>query len=132
MAKLFEKAAAPVAETPANARKDSECWLNIGVTLAIPQEDGSVVDEFISMPVGIALDNQTPMKVTGKNVAWHHKVQAKNMILAFLQKVAGGLEPGQGELIEDLQIQVFRRNEAPEEAAPGENPLLAQMGRLVG
>lgn len=134
---LFVKADAAPAHNGGNAetKVKSMVWVNVGATLSVKQDDGTMADEFISMPVGIPLDTQTPMEVRGKNKAWHHKVQAKNMILQMLQAVGEELEPGAGEIIGDLQIQVFRKNDAAEEADSSENPLLDQLasiGRVVG
>lgn len=134
---LFKKneSAAAGNNTNEETKVKSLVWVNIGATLKVKQEDGTMADEFISMPVGIALDTQTPMEIRGKNKAWHHKVQAKNMILQMLQAVGEELEPGEGEIISDLQIQVFRKNDAPDEADAGDNDLLDQLsslGRVVG
>lgn len=113
-----------------NGREDrpqAQVWANIGVTLPVQQEDGSMKDTFLSLPVGIPLDTTEPMPTRGTNKGWHEQVAVKNAILAFLQKVGGDLEPGQGELIEGLQIQVYRRKPQAEEVKPEENSLMAAL-----
>lgn len=114
---------------PANNSDDrpkAEVWLNIGLTVPLPQEDGSTVDTFVALPVGIPLDTMEEMAMRGNNENWHQMVQAKNWLLAELKKAAKGIKPGADDLVKGLEIQIKRVGQA-EAPASGENPILAAM-----
>jgi len=108
-------------------RPQAQVWVNIGKTLPVEQPDGTMKPTFISLPVGIPLDTTEPMPVRGNSKAWANQVAVKNAILKFLQEVGTGLEAGEGELIEGLEIQVYRRNTAQSEPSADENPLMAAL-----
>lgn len=119
-------------QAPAGEKKTAKLWLNVGMTIPMPQKDGTVVDTFVSLPLGIPLDTIDAMEARGNSTEWHHMVQAKNWLLSELQNVAGALEPGKHETIEGLEIQLRRVADAQSNGVPSaENPLLAAMqGRL--
>jgi hypothetical protein len=135
---MFDTANAPT--TPANTaaptapKKIAQTYANIGLWMDIQQDDGTVEKEFISMPLGIALDIQQPMVSKSKNPSWNHKVEIKNWILATLQKDADKLTPGETEMVTGLSIQLLRRNLVGEQADNGVNPMMAQLEglKLVG
>lgn len=100
-------------------RKNSEFWLNIGVEA---QQNNEPL--FISLPVGLPIDDMKPARANTSNQEWNALAQAKNGLLEELQKLAAGLQPGE-TLPLTLTVQLHRsaQNEAP---TASENPLLAQ------
>lgn len=130
------KAANPAAAANAGAtntgrdgkpqRAPAQVYLNVGFTIPVPQEDGTVEDVFIAIPMGIGLDNMEDLEMKGSNQNWNNMVQAKNALLAQLKKMAEGLEPGADTVVEGLEVQIKRVGKVAAPAA-GENPLLAAM-----
>lgn len=121
------------AEAPATERVAATLWANVGLMLPITQEDGSVVEEFVSFPIGIPLDTQEPMVPRGRSKAWLHMVQTKNALLKWAQQEAAKQEAGTGSCDNNLQVQLFRKNDAAAEVDPNENSMLAAMNeRLAG
>ncbi len=123
----------PAASRPAEAAQErpvAQYYLNIGVTLDVEGADGTTTQEFISIPVGLALDNIKTMEYRGSNDEWLNKVQVKNAILAKIQRLATEQAPGSGEVIEDLQVQVFRRKADTAAPAASANPLMSQLAAL--
>lgn len=110
-------------------RKPSDFWLNVGVTLpgAGKDADGNPIDLFVNLPNGIPLDDMKPAKVTG-SVEYQHLQQTKNAILEQLQKAAAAMAPGERIRVPLLTVELYRRKEdAPVQGNPEENPLLAQL-----
>ena len=146
MGNLFNKAGeAPVAgktvTTDKEGRPQSQTWLNIGVEVDIPNPNFDVnkavsdsnpetVKSFVGMPVGIPLETTEPVVAKGQNQNWLNTVQLKNLILSQLQGAAAELAPGEGVVIEGLQMQIFRRNVAAAAPAEGTNPLVEQFKAL--
>ncbi len=123
--------AAPTA--PSTERVAATLWANVGLMLPIIQEDGSTVEEFVSFPIGIPLDTQEPMVPRGRSQSWLHMVQTKNALLAWAQREAAKQEAGTGSCNNNLQVQLFRKNDAAAEVDPNENSMLAAMNeRLAG
>ena len=113
-------------------RPKAQLWLNVGVPLEVTQEDGTVITEFMSLPVGIPLDTTEPMVARGNNKDWHKKVAVKNALLKMAQETAEALEAGEGAIIDKLQIQVFRSNDPTAAETPAtENELLGQLGDIM-
>ncbi len=122
----FRSAAA--ASTPnQNDRPSATVWLNIGMTVPLVQPDGTTVDIFVSLPVGLPLDTQEPMTAKGNNANWHQMVQAKYWLLSELQKAAIQMEPGSEEIVTGLEIQIKRVGGAAAEPVADANPFLAAM-----
>lgn len=105
-------------------RKPSETWANLGFTVNVPKEDGTGMEDVFVSIVGIALDGLEQQPIRGQNKRWNALVAARNAGLDMLQKLALGMEPGQAELLEGLQIQVRRVAPAAEVNAD-ENVLLS-------
>lgn len=109
-----------------NEREQAQIFLNIGFTSENPTTGE---EEFISLPVGVGLDTMKPMNVSGSNEDWKMMAQAKNALMEQLQRAAEDLEPGEEHVIEDLQIQIRRRNQA-EQPSMTENPHIKRMAAL--
>ena len=134
---MFDQKDAPKSTTaPATSapKKVAQTYANIGLWMDVNQDDGTVEQEFISMPLGIALDTQQPMVSKSKSASWNHKIEIKNWILNTLQKDADKLSPGETEMVTGLCIQLLRRNLVGEQADNGVNPMMAQLEdlKLVG
>ncbi len=112
-------------------RPKTQVWLNVGTTVQIPNaETGEVEDVFVALPIGIPLDTMENMEVRGTNKNWANMVQAKNWLLGQLKALGEGVEAGDEEIIDGLQIQVKRVGSAQAPSAD-ENPFLSAMrGRL--
>lgn len=110
---------------PAHAdRKTSDFWLNIGIE--IPGPDGAPL--FVSLPVGIALDDMKPQAIKGTNQDWINLAQTKNLLLETLQKHAASMAPGERSHVDALQVEIYRRNEAPAQiGTTNANPLMASL-----
>ncbi|WP_199097189.1 hypothetical protein [Dyella sp. ASV21] len=123
------KAAATANVTPIADRKHSDFWLNIGITIDGP--DGEPL--FVSLPVGLALDDMKPQAIKGTNQDWINLAQTKNALLEALQKHAASMEPGARQPIDCLQVELYRRNEPAQHGTTEGNPLVASlMATLAG
>lgn len=101
-----------VAATPAAERPKAEFWLNIGYTSDVEDNDGNKM--FVSLPQGLALDTQEPLKTNSRNSDFAQFQAARNDLLDKLIEHAQNLKPGESTII-NLEIQLRRVNE---EAAP--------------
>lgn len=89
-------------------RKPAQLWVNVGVTVPGMGEDGGSV--FVSLPVGIPLDDLKPLEVKGGNPRWVALQQAKNGLLALIQQQAANLQPGERKAMPHLTIELSRAN----------------------
>lgn len=106
----------------------AQVWLNVGF---VSQDSETGEDVFVSLPMGIALDQMKPARVSGKNEEYRKLMEGKNRLLDMLQSFAEGMEPGEEEIISDLTIQVRRVAQVdPNEASADQNPHVASIDRL--
>ncbi len=89
-------------------RKPATFWVNVGVTVPSMGDDGGPV--FVSLPVGIPLDDLKPAEVKGGNPKWVALQQAKNGLLALIQQQAAALNPGERKAMPHLTIELSRAN----------------------
>lgn len=133
LASQSTKPAAPTsgAAAPSTERKSSQVWLNVGVNIPGAGEDGA--DLFVSLPVGIPLDDIKPIVIRGSNQNSINLKQVKNMLLDELQKLGAGMAPGQRQTVPQLGVEVYRVAQ-PEQTGTAEgNPLIAGLfGALSG
>jgi hypothetical protein len=116
-------AASQTTQTTSSERKSSEVWLNVGITIPGAGDNGT--DLFVSLPVGLPLDDMKAIKVTGSNQNSIHLKQVKNMLLDELQKLGAGMQPGQRQAVPQLSVEVYRVAK-PEQTGTAEgNPLIA-------
>lgn len=90
-------------------RKPSMIWLNIGVNIPGAAEDGT--DLFVSLPVGVPLDDMKQVKVRGNNANFVALQQAKNKLLEELQAAGASMEPGQRQIVPQLSVEIARVSE---------------------
>ena len=86
------------ARTAASDKPKSELWLNIGYVAN--DEDQT----FISVPMGLPVDTQEPIKLSGSNEDWLMLAAARNGLLEELQKKGFSLEKG-----EEIEIPLIVR-----------------------
>jgi hypothetical protein len=123
-------AAAPQAEATTE-RQRAEFWLNIGYDVEVPYEDGRTDTQFISLPVGVALDTMKKVPVNGSPV-FAAQSAAKNNLLDVLMAHASGMAPGTAQVL-NLKVQIRRVKDenADNSPKPGENPFIVPL-TLVG
>ena len=108
-------------------RKPSQLWLNVGINLPSPDGEGTV---FVSLPVGIALDDLKKIEVRGNNAQWIDLQQAKNQLLDAVQSAAAALNPGERKQI-PLACEIARVS-TPNSAPVAEGGLAAAVAQLFG
>ena len=125
-------AAAAQAAAPATTeRKSSQVWLNVGVTIPGAGEDGA--DLFVSLPVGLPMDDMKPIVIRGSNQNSINLKQVKNMLLDELQKLGAAMSPGQRQAVPQLSVEVYRVAQPDQTGNAANNPLIAGLvGALSG
>ena len=98
-------------------RPQAEFFINIGVTVPMPDEEGNMVDTFLSLPYGLPLDTMSELVIRGNNEVWNNQAAARNELLKALVKMGGELEAGSGQELPKLQVQLYRRKEQTEHTA---------------
>lgn len=101
-------------------------WLNVGYTYA-DEETGE--ETFISLPMGIPLDNMRNQRAGSKNEEFAMLAAAKNQLLSQLKEMAEGLEDGEEHILEGLQVQM-RKAAPPADIPMDENPMLSKLGSI--
>jgi len=127
-------AEAPKADAPSTKKPKAKVWLNIGVTLPMKQEDGTMKDTFCSMPMGVPLDTMEPMTARGNNVENNQKVEIGNLFMEHLQSWAEG-ELGEGEAqtvtVEVEARRVKAQGTAGTTASGSQNPMIAELQKHI-
>lgn len=116
-------AAAPAAT---ETLKKSEFWLNIGIEIEV---NGKV--EFISLPLGIALDTQAKLNEQSSNPDFGYRQAARNKFHADLLAYAKqSLKPGEDEILgSQIAVQVRRVKEVQTVSTdPTVNPYVIDLG----
>lgn len=98
-------------------RPQAEFFINVGVTVPMPDEEGNMVDTFLSLPYGLPLDTMSELVIRGNNEVWNNQAAARNELLKALVKMGGELEVGSGQELPKLQVQLYRRKEQTEHTA---------------
>lgn len=114
----------------------AKVWLNIGITIQVPNEDGELVDKFVSLPMGLALDNMDPIETKPSDTPeWVEEVRMRNLLLSVLKAETRSdkLAPGQTAMLNlPLKAQARRVPEASAETPVGESPALSALARALG
>jgi hypothetical protein len=105
---------APTAET---VREPSKFWLNVGYHA----EGADEKFQFVSLPLGIALDAVEPFQVRGQNEEFKMFRFAQNDLLAEIRDAAAKLQPGESITL-NLEVQLRRVSEDATAVAPDANP----------
>ena len=104
-------------------KQQAMVYLNVGITIPMPNAEGEVVDTFVSLPFGLPLDTMTKMVARGNNAHWNAMVDLKNGLLEALTTLGNAQEAGTGKVLPKLEVQIFHRKEASEPAAPSANSM---------
>ena len=104
-------------------RKSSQIWLNVGVTIPGAGEDGA--DLFVSLPVGLPMDDMKPIVIRGTNQNSVNLKQVKNMLLDELQKLGASMQPGQRQTVPQLSVEIYRVAQPEQTGTAENNPLIA-------
>jgi hypothetical protein len=124
-------AAATNTASAAPVRAPSQVWLNVGVTIPGAGQDGE--DLFVSLPVGLAMDDMKPVKITGTNSNSIQLKQVKNLLLDELQRAGQALKPGERRAIPTLSVELYRIGQPDQEGTAENNPLIkALQATLAG
>lgn len=122
----FRKSALPTtAAAAAQERAKAQYWLNVGYTVQ-EQTDEGVVDTFISLPLGIPLDDQKTLPTNSSNARYAALSSARNSLYEQLMAVCAELGDGEEQLL-DLQIQVRKVRSEQATVSAGENPFLKKL-----
>jgi hypothetical protein len=123
-------AAATNTAAAAPARAPSLIWLNVGVVLPGQGQDGE--DLFLSLPVGLPIDDMKPVKVTGTNSNSIQMKQGKNLLLDEVQKAGANLKPGERLMLPQLSVELYRIGQPEQSGTPDNNPLIAALHKQLG
>lgn len=113
------------ASGPASARPQAEIFINVGITVQMPNEEGEMVDTFLSLPFGLPLDTMNELIIRGNNAQWNEQAAARNELLKALVKMGESLDAGTGSELPKLQVQLYRRKAQEEHVAS--NNAMAQI-----
>lgn len=109
--------------TAKEEKQQAMVYLNVGITIPMPNAQGEVVDTFVSLPFGLPLDTMTKMVAKGSNAQWNAMVDLKNGLLEALTTLGNAQEAGTGKVLPKLEVQIFHRKEASEPTAPSANSM---------
>ena len=115
--------AAQNANNVATNKKESQFWLNVGVSVQIGEEQ-----VFCSLPVGIALDDLKLRKVNGLESVGQIQIAKGNQLATSLKERAAKLKPGEAVKVSGLTCELRRRGEP--KVIPTEN--LGDLGITFG
>lgn len=107
----------------------AKVWLNVGYVAEGVEEDGS--DRFVSLPMGIPLDNMEKLPTSSRNQSYAQFQAARNDLLDQLLEAAQSLAPGEDMVVGigvGLAIQIRRvGDDRPEPATDNTNPFARQL-----
>ena len=90
----------------ATERVKAQHYLNIGYEAEwTDPETGEKFVEFISIPVGVAIDTMNPREVRGKDPKYRWILQSGNALLAQLQGMVASLPAGESGVIPALEVR---------------------------
>jgi hypothetical protein len=128
---LFDNNSTSAGNTSTGGKSDkpsATVFINVGKTVKYENpESGETEEMFLSLPMGIGLDNMEELVAKGTSETWANTVQGKNAIRAFCLSLAADLEPGEGLIADMLQVEIRRVKDKMAPPAPGTNPLLEQL-----
>lgn len=114
-------------------RVPAQNWLNVGMTVPIKVDDGTIVDTFVTV-LGIPLDNVQMPEFRGNSETYAQVIQAKRAMLSAIMGKVEGIEPGTELAVHGLEVQIRKVGDksepAPTEATASILDLIAS--RLSG
>ena len=99
----------------------SQFWLNVGYEV---EHEGKKT--FVSLPLGIPLDNQKTLPTNSSNAEFAALQAARNSLYEQLMEAVQQLQPGEEQVIE-LQVQVRRVKEDSVAFDPESNPFVKNL-----
>jgi hypothetical protein len=131
---VLNPTSAPTADAPSTDRPKAQVWANLGVTLPMKQEDGTMKDTFISAPKGVPFDTMEPMTARGNNVENNQKVEIGNLFMEHWQEWAEeNLAAGEAKVV-TIEVELRRVNEqgtAGTTASGAKNPMIAAFQKHI-
>ena len=122
----FRKSALPTTATAApQERAKADYWLNVGYTVD-EQTDEGIVQTFISLPLGIPLDDQKTLPENSSNQRYAALSAARNDLYQQVMAACSELADGE-ERILDLQIQIRKVRSEAASVPAGQNPFLKKL-----
>jgi hypothetical protein len=124
---MFKKSSI-LPSTTRNASEDREpaqFWINIGYETDVPEDDGSG-NRFVSLGLGIPLDQIKELDTRSKNEMYSMFQAARNELRNELLEAAEALAPGEATIV-TLQVQLRRVEDAAPPAHTGLNPFLRKV-----
>ena len=104
-------------------KKQAQIYLNIGITIPLPNAQGETVDTFVSLPFGLPLDTMSKMVSRGNNPEWNQMVGLKNSLLEALSTLGESLEKGSGKVLPKLECQLYHRKDDATVQQPSGNAM---------
>lgn len=123
--RTFGKPSAPAAGNSKVGKDDrpkAKFWINVGYDSGVPDEVNGGT-KFVSLPVGIPLDNQERLPTNMRNQEHAAFQSARNSLMDQIIAAAEQLAPGEERLL-DLQIQLRRVNDETAEIPADQNQFL--------
>lgn len=83
------------AGTKADDRPKAQVWVNVGYLITVPSETnaGETERRFVSLALGIPVDNAEPLDTRGKQ-SWANFQAARNQLTKDITTMGMALEPG--------------------------------------
>lgn len=110
---------APVAQGAEGGTKTpkpkANFWVNLGYPVSVQDMAGEVETRFVSLPMGMPLDTQEKLPITGKNVNYIAFQTARNSLLDYVVESFSDMVPGEERIMPigdtGLFLQVRRVND---------------------
>lgn len=108
----FNKKSASRSEV-VDSKPVAQFWINVGIEIEI-----SGTPTFVSLPLGIPLDNLEPVRVPNSDSDYKDLCLVKNHLLALLKSKASELQPGDSELLLNASVQLYRKQADQSDSSP--------------
>lgn len=113
-------------------RPEAQVWLNVGLNLPMIKNGAPVIDEttkepvmqFVSLPLGIAVDNMEAIAKKGTNADWLAFVDTRNTLLNYVEEQGKVLSSGETKILDKLQVEIRRVNKKQVTSATASNPMI--------
>lgn len=103
-------------------REPAQFWINVGYATDVPEDDGSG-NRFVSLGLGIPLDQIKELDTRSKNEMYSMFQTARNELKNELLEAAEALQPGEATIV-TLQVQLRRVDDTAQPVHSGVNPFL--------
>jgi hypothetical protein len=125
---VISRTRSATAAAPAEVSEFDGLWLNFGVNMG----DGET-STFVRLPRGVAVDDLKTKKIYDRQIAenpdYAAEVQLMNNLITLIQDKALTLAEGESIPL-NLEVQLYRRQEASEDVAPTKQDL-SELGASI-